>query len=147
MANGVAPGYPSDILAAGDVIILDENVDPITRSAVIDYDGGDKIATTGNLAITRLAWASGSGTYLAGAVEIYPTVNWGRNFVLPVGEDYLVNEMFDYVGALQSPFVSLLHVKHDLISKWFWDPRTASIMVQHVWKGSSSFASLFDGPP
>ncbi len=99
LANGVAPGYPSDILAAGDVIILDENVDPVTRSAVIDYDGGDKIATTGNLAITRLAWASGSGTYLAGAVEIYPTVNWGRNFVLPVGEDYLVNEMFDYVGA------------------------------------------------
>ncbi|MFK7774049.1 MAG: LamG-like jellyroll fold domain-containing protein [Saprospiraceae bacterium] len=99
LSNGVAPGYPTDILAAGDVIILDENVNPATRSSVIDYDGGDKIATTGNLAITRLAWASGSGTYLAGAVEIYPTVNWGRNFVLPVGEDYLVNEMFDYVGS------------------------------------------------
>ncbi|MFK8007335.1 MAG: LamG-like jellyroll fold domain-containing protein [Saprospiraceae bacterium] len=99
LSNGVAPGYPADILAAGDVIILDENVNTGTRSSVVDYDGGDKIATTGNLAITRLAWASGSGTYLAGAVEIYPTVNWGRNFVLPVGEDYLVNEMFDYVGA------------------------------------------------
>jgi len=99
LANGVAPGYGSDILTAGDVIILDENVNTATRSAVIDFDGGDKIASRGNLAITRLAWASGSGTFLAGAVEIYPTVAWGRNFVMPVGEDYLVNEMFDYVGS------------------------------------------------
>jgi len=99
LTNGIAPGYPSDNLTAGDVIVLDQNVNTATRAAVIDFDGGDKIASRGNLAITRLAWASGSETYLAGAVEIYPTVNWGRNFVLPVGEDYSVNEMFDYVGA------------------------------------------------
>ena len=51
--------FPTDIFQAGDIIILDENINSGNRLAVIDFDGGDKIAASGNIAITRSAWATG----------------------------------------------------------------------------------------
>ncbi len=99
LTNGVAPGHPSDLLSAGDVIVLDNNVDTLTRQSVFDFDGGDKIASRGNLSITRLAWAAGPETFLAGAVEMNPTVDWGNTFTIPVGTNVNVNNMFEYVGV------------------------------------------------
>ncbi|NNE28745.1 MAG: hypothetical protein HKN16_03875, partial [Saprospiraceae bacterium] len=104
IGNGMPPGYVVDVLNAGDIIVLQSNVVSTTRGTVIDFDGGDKMASRGNLAVTRLAWPTGPGTFFAGALEIYPTISWGTQFEVPVGEDENVNDMFDYVGAVIMAF-------------------------------------------
>ncbi len=100
LSNGQAPGYGTDIFNAGDIIVLQDNVVSTTRATVIDYDGGDMIASLGNLAFTRLAWTTGPGTFFAGALEVYPNQLWGTDFEIPVGENADVNNMFEYVGAI-----------------------------------------------
>ncbi len=98
--NGKPPGYATDYLIAGQNIILENEVITSTRTTVVDYDGGDKIGSRGNISITRLAWADDTETLLAGAVEVYPTALWGTSYVIPVGEDNDVNGMFEYTGAV-----------------------------------------------
>lgn len=99
-ANGIPPGYTTDFLVAGSIIILESQVNTFTRQSIIDFDGGDKIGAKQNLIITRFAWANGTDTFLAGALEVYPTVSWGSNFIIPIGENENVNDMFQYVGAV-----------------------------------------------
>ncbi len=99
-ANGAPPGVPSDIISAGTVIILNNPVNSNNRLA-IDYDGGDKIAASKTIAVTRTGWGTGPNTLLAAANETYDTDNWGTNFVCPVGEDMPVSfdyRIFDYTG-------------------------------------------------
>ena len=82
-SNGFPPGYPSDVLKAGDVIILNNAVKSTTRQSVIDWDGGDKIGATKPIAVTRAVWATGSNTLLAGANEVYDTAFFGTEFQSP----------------------------------------------------------------
>ena len=103
--NGVAPGVPNDIINANTVIVLDTEVnwmDLADRQTVIDYDASDKVAATRMIAMTRAAWATGSGTLLAGALEVYPTNQWGTQFEVPVGENAdlnnAINDLFEYTG-------------------------------------------------
>ncbi len=98
-ANGIPPCYAIDYLNAADIIVLNNSVVSTTRQSVIDYDAGDKLGSQGNLSMTRLAWASGLNTLLAGALEVYPTLYWGTDFQIPVGENTSVNEMFDYTAV------------------------------------------------
>ncbi|MDD2601150.1 MAG: SdrD B-like domain-containing protein [Kiritimatiellae bacterium] len=100
-SNGIPPGFTTDILRAGDVIILDSEVVSTTRGEVIDFDGGDKIASTKPVAVTRAVWATGSSTMLAGANEVYDTAFWGTAFQCPVGVNIPDNvdfQMFEYTG-------------------------------------------------
>ncbi|NNC95174.1 MAG: hypothetical protein HKN92_06385, partial [Chitinophagales bacterium] len=98
-SNGVPPGFTTDYLSAGDIIILQSNVDTLTRQAVIDFDGGDKFASKGDLYYSRMVWPTGPNSFLAGASEVYPQAEWGNAFEVPVGVSTNVNSMFDYVGA------------------------------------------------
>ena len=99
--NGAPPGISSDILYAGTVIILDNTVDPDTRQTVFDYDGGDRFATSFPISITRSAWAAGSETLFAGALEVYPTSDWGTEYRFPAGENIDASfQYFEYVGAV-----------------------------------------------
>lgn len=98
-ANGAPPGIPSDLLNADTVIILDNAVNTNTLASVIDFDGGDRVSSTRIVAMTRAAWASGSKTLLAGALEVYDTFKWGRNFRAPVGENVeTTNQFFEYTS-------------------------------------------------
>lgn len=100
-SNGAAPGYPDDVLSAGNVILLSNAVNSKTRQGVIDWDGGDKIGTTKPIAVTRAGWATGSNTLLAGANEVYDTVFFGTEFRSPVGTDSPdSNQMFEYSGLM-----------------------------------------------
>ena len=102
LVNGVAPGYPDDLLDAGDVVLLTNTFDTSSAGSEIFYDGRDKISTSKYVAITRAAWASVTNTLLAGAWELYPTSLWGTVFTLPVGEDLpdaVDAQVFEYVGA------------------------------------------------
>ncbi len=98
-SNGIPPGYATDYLSAADIIVLNNSVTTTTRQSVIDFDAGDKMGSLGNLSVTRLAWASGTNTLLAGALEVYPTIYWGTDFEIPVGENTNVNSMFEYTGV------------------------------------------------
>ena len=99
-SNGLPPGFSDDTINAGDVIVLDNQVDTNTLQSVIDFDGGDKFAASKTIAVTRAAWATGSSTLLAGAVEVYDTNNWGANFEVPVGEDITSVSMFEYTSLV-----------------------------------------------
>ncbi|MEZ4863381.1 MAG: hypothetical protein R3C14_18835 [Caldilineaceae bacterium] len=99
-ANGAPPQIPSDRINADTVIVLNNPVNINTRQSVLDYDGGDRIAATNAIAITRAAWATGSSTLLAGAVEVYDTNSWGTTFEAPVGENINYNQIFEYSSLL-----------------------------------------------
>ncbi|MBP7961013.1 MAG: DUF11 domain-containing protein [Caldilineaceae bacterium] len=100
LANGTAPGTADDLIHAGAVLILDNGVQTATRQSVIDFDGGDKLAATKTIAMTRAAWGTGSSTLLAGAVEVYDTNSWGTQFRAPVGETTSPVSLFEYSGLL-----------------------------------------------
>ncbi len=98
-SNGAPPGIPSDVLGAGTVIVLHNSLNTNTLQSVIDFDGRDKIAATKTIALTRTGWASGSGTLMAGSVEVFDTMNWGTNYRVPVGENISGDDdIFEYTG-------------------------------------------------
>lgn len=104
LTNGVAPigggQYDADdVLEKGDVVIIADAVQTEFLGDRFEYAAGDKIGATAPVAVTRAAWASGSSTLLAGALELYPTNRWGLEYELPVGEDDSINDMFEYVGV------------------------------------------------
>ena len=103
--NGIRPDrLQDDPITLNTVIVLDTLVNPDTRQAVIDYDGGDKIAATRAIAMTRAAWASGTGTLHAGDLEAYPVDKWGTRYDIPVGENAALNidvtNVFSYTGLV-----------------------------------------------
>jgi len=98
LANGAPSGFPADLLGADDVIILNNAVNINTLATVIDFDGGDRIASSSMIAMTRAGWATGSSTLLAGAVEVYDTGSWGTTFQMPVGENIAYNSLFEYTS-------------------------------------------------
>lgn len=104
-SNGIRPDrIHDDIITLNTVIVIDSQIDPDTLGATIQYDGGDKIAATRNIAMTRAAWAAGTGTLHAGELEAYPVDKWGTHFDIPVGEDAAlntaVNNLFTYTGLV-----------------------------------------------
>lgn len=99
-ANGAPPGIPGDVISAGTVIILNNQLSSATPLN-IDFDGRDKIAATKNVAVTRTGWASGSSTLLAGSVEVFATEKWGTDYRSPVGTDIpngVDEQMFQYTA-------------------------------------------------
>ena len=104
-ANGTAPGFPTDILNSGSVVLLN-NLYNTNSPPAISFDGGDKFGTTSNAAVTRVAWSDGPDTLLAGALEVYDLAAWGRNYTFPVGENVTnasanvrPGSTFEYTGA------------------------------------------------
>ena len=92
-SNGAPPGIPGDLITAGDVITLDNNVPASPRNpANIFFDGGDKLATTWPIAVTRAAWpVPATGTVIGGAVAVLPTRDWDISYQAPGGENLAVS--------------------------------------------------------
>jgi uncharacterized repeat protein (TIGR01451 family) len=98
-SDGVAPGYASDLLSAGNVIVLQSTVPVPTPGANFYFDGGDKIGVTKSVAVTRTGWAEGPDTLLAGSVEVLDTSKWGTEYRVPVGVDVSGGaSKFQYTG-------------------------------------------------
>lgn len=85
--NGTPPGFATDELDAGDIIILAESMTLPIGTTTYDGSAGDKVGASKPVAVTRAAWLNDPGTVLAGAVEIYDTTQFGTNFNIPMGED------------------------------------------------------------
>ncbi len=95
LSNGARPGATmdaEDVLNAGDAIVLENTVPVNPRGSSVLYDASDRIQATFPIAVTRggyptIAGSFSPGTVLAGAVEVLDTDNWGKEFVVPVGQN------------------------------------------------------------
>jgi len=83
--NGVAPGYPNDILPVGAVITLTNAVPQPRNPATILWDARDRIAANKALVISRAAWPVTPGPVFGGAAGVLSTIDYGTNFISPVG--------------------------------------------------------------
>jgi large repetitive protein len=104
-SNGNACTYAAtlcsnDVLTAGAVLVLRNDVPSNPRGTSVTFDAHDKVAVTQLVAVTRAMWAAPPGTVLAGAIMVYDTTNYGTDFRLPAGENLASSSsaMFDYAG-------------------------------------------------
>ena len=99
-ANGIPPGYTHDpaSFTPGSVIVLRNLVALPRNPATLLYDGRDRFGGTKALVVSRASWATTPGTVLAGANEVQATMDYGTNFIAPVGDDVSAASMFEYVG-------------------------------------------------
>lgn len=97
--NGIAPGYPTDVIPAGASIVLSNMVcDTFRNAAFIKYDAGDKIISNEDIAISRIAWdknRSGLQTY---STDVYDAGRFGTDFIVPMGQDINATRDFQYTG-------------------------------------------------
>ena len=85
--DGVPPGFESDTLSHGDVILLLNTVDIPRDSNQIRFDGADKFGATYPVAVTRVAYPNQPGSALAGAVEVPRTAQWGTEYPGAAGRE------------------------------------------------------------
>ena len=95
--NGVAPGYPTDILPVGAVITLTNAVPQPRNPATILWDARDRVAANKALVISRAAWPTSPGPVFGGAAGVLSTIDYGTNYISPVGQN-ITNNLFKYVG-------------------------------------------------
>ncbi len=97
-----------DSLSAGNVIVLSsaKNASELSNDlTTLQFDGRDKFAATEQIAVARAYWGcgdcssgSGPGTCLAGAVVVFPTVDWGSLYRAPVGINENYSSQFEYTA-------------------------------------------------
>jgi len=78
---------PGDVLTAGDVFVLRNDVDTPRNPAQIRWDGRDKVGSTRGLTLTAAGWTTDVGSLLATAVSAFDTTRYGKSYVVPVGQD------------------------------------------------------------
>jgi uncharacterized repeat protein (TIGR01451 family) len=100
VGNGRPPNINSDLLAPNTVLVLRSDVTLADRQFDIDFDGGDRIAASRTIAFTRAFWARGPNTLQAGAVEVYPTDEWGTRFRAPAGVNTPSPSLFEYTALV-----------------------------------------------
>jgi uncharacterized repeat protein (TIGR01451 family) len=98
-ANGIPPGFAHDpaSIPAGTVITLTNSV-PLPRNpSVLLFDGRDRIDSSKAIVVTHAGWPATPGPVFGGAVSVLSTIDYGTNYISPVGQD-LTNKLFQYVG-------------------------------------------------
>ena len=98
-AHGIPPGFAHNPLGlpAGTVITLTNSVSLPRNPSSFLFDGRDRIAATKAVVVTRAGWPTSIGPVFAGAVSVLSTMDYGTNYLSPVGQD-LSNNLFKYVG-------------------------------------------------
>ncbi len=97
--NGIAPGYTTDVLNAGDIISLENSVDVDNTSTVIDFDGEDKIGASKAIVVSRPYYPdAANGELIAEAVNVYDTSKWDTSYEIPLGEDFTSSVNFEYTS-------------------------------------------------
>jgi hypothetical protein len=86
--NGIAPGYPSDIIPASGNIVLDNTMNANPRNATIYYDGRDKVVANGQLAITQVTGEPTLMPVQAIKTNVTSTYDFGQSFTIPLGQDF-----------------------------------------------------------
>jgi len=108
LTNGVAPGYPTDIIPAGGYIFLDNTFPYNPRNpSNIYYDGKDKMYSSADIAVSKIAGDSGTGggstifDVQNAKTNVYDDSRFGQLFVIPFGEDMTLGGTgaFKYTGV------------------------------------------------
>lgn len=96
--NGIAPGYPTDIIPAGASIVLDNTMPTPRVSANVFYDGKDKLYSSGQISVTQVCGEPSNIALLCMKTNVsaYPS-DYGKSFTLPVGQD-LPSRDFKYTA-------------------------------------------------
>lgn len=98
-SNGIPPGFATDIVKAGSLINLTNEIFVPRDVSQIKYDGRDRFASTKPLVTTRAQYALNPGQMLAGAVPAPDTTQYGTSFECPVGTNTPSAEMFSYAAV------------------------------------------------
>ena len=87
--NGIAPGYPNDILPVGASIVLNDTipVNPRVPSS-FHYDGKDKIYASGQIALTQVCGEPSIMSVQCMKTNVTSTDEFGTSFTIPVGVDF-----------------------------------------------------------
>ncbi len=98
-AHGIPPGFTHNPLGlpAGTIITLTNNVTLPRNPSQLLWDARDHIAATKALVVTRAAWPIPTGPVFAGAAGVLSTMDYGTNYISPVGQD-MTNGLMKYVG-------------------------------------------------
>ncbi len=87
--NGIAPGYPNDIIPAGGFITLDNTMPANPRnSANFFYDGRDKVMSNAQLALTQVCGEPSNIGLQVIKTNITSTYDFGQSFTVPFGQDF-----------------------------------------------------------
>jgi uncharacterized repeat protein (TIGR01451 family) len=99
-AHGIPPGFAHNPLGlpAGTVITLTNNVPQPRNPSTILWDARDRIAANKALIITRAGWPIPTGPVFAGAVSVLSTIDYGTNYISPVGQNLTNVNLMKYVG-------------------------------------------------
>lgn len=86
--NGIAPGYPTDIIPSGGSLVLDNTMPTPRVASNLFFDGKDKLYSTGQISVTQVC---GEPSEIAVQcmktnVTSYP-YEYGKSFTIPVGQD------------------------------------------------------------
>lgn len=86
--NGVAPGYPNDILPVGASLVTDNTMSTPRNTSQIFYDGRDKLFSSGLISVTQVLGEPGTIAVqcMKTNVTSYPS-DYGMLFTLPVGQN------------------------------------------------------------
>ncbi|OYQ43929.1 hypothetical protein CHX27_08140 [Flavobacterium aurantiibacter] len=94
--NGVAPGYPTDILPAGASIVLDNafaydaSRGTAAPLADIHFDGRDKLYSSNDIAVSKVTGDNTNFGFQSAKTDVYDTTRFGNLFVIGFGEDLAV---------------------------------------------------------
>ncbi len=86
--NGIAPGYPSDLIPASANIVLDNTMPANPRTTAIFYDGKDKVTSNGQIAITQVTGEPTRMPVQAIKTNVTSTYDFGQSFTIPLGQDF-----------------------------------------------------------
>lgn len=87
--NGIAPGYPNDVIPAGGSIVFDNVVPANPRVAAnIFYDGRDKLVSSGEITVTQVLGEPSIIGVQAMKTNVSAVSDFGQSFTIPVGENF-----------------------------------------------------------
>ena len=97
-ASSFCPDCAGDIIHAGSILTLKNDIPMPRNPAVFLFDGRDKIATARYVSVSMACYPSTPGTVLADATEVTDTSAFDLEFYSPIGTNMVTgvdNDMFN----------------------------------------------------
>jgi hypothetical protein len=87
--NGIAPGYPEDVIPSAGSIVLDNTMFANPRNGLdFYYDGRDKLFASGQVSVSQVCGSPAYMSVQCMKTEVASTNDFGQSFTVPVGQDF-----------------------------------------------------------
>ncbi len=142
--NGVAPGYPNDILPPGSVLTFDNTFNWTRTTSTIVYDAKDKLMSSAAISVAKVTGDGGT----TGATNLFdvqtvktnvPDVSkYGQFYVFPFGENisgatYGNTSAFKYTGLFVNAVEDNTTVQLDYNGDGTYDVTSPVLNQGEVW--------------